>query len=92
MFCHNAAYLGARDLNVWPDDVSNDDPTQPPGTDLKVLQAIMASAYNISGGNKMIHISGFVPWAYKYVQVRVGQHFPLLLPVNIGAISCIRNR
>lgn len=56
---------------MWPDDVANDDPTQPPGTDLKVLKEIMASAYNASRGQAMIHISGFTPWAFKYVKVPV---------------------
>ncbi len=55
------------DLNVWPDDVANDDPSAPAGTDLKTLEAIMLSAYRKTNGTTMIHVGGFTPWAFKYV-------------------------
>lgn len=33
------------DLSPWPDEAPIDDPTQPLGTDLKTLQAILLAAY-----------------------------------------------
>ena len=46
----------------FPDQAPNDDPTQPVGTDLKTLQAVLLSAYQQTQGNQMLHIGGFTPW------------------------------
>ena len=54
------------DLHVWPEEIPVDDPQQKPGTDLNTLKALLLSAYNKGGNRDMIHIGGFVPWAYKY--------------------------
>lgn len=54
------------DLNVWEEESPVDDPGQRPGTDLKTFQALMLSAYNQAGKDRMIHIGGFTPWALKY--------------------------
>lgn len=54
------------DLNVWDDETPVDDPGQPPGTDAATLQAILRAAYDRFGGNGIIHVAGFVPWAFKY--------------------------
>jgi hypothetical protein len=56
------------DLDIWADEEPVDDPTQPLGTDLKVMQAIALAAYKQTNGNRMIHVGGFTPWAYKYVK------------------------
>ncbi len=54
------------DLNVWDDEKPVDDLHQPFGTDLDTLKALLLSAYQQGGKEKMIHIGGFTPWAYKY--------------------------
>jgi len=53
------------DLSNWGDEAPQDDSGQPVGTDLETFRAILLSAYNRSQG-KMIHVSGFTPWAFKY--------------------------
>ena len=54
------------DLHVWGDEAPVDDPGQAPGTDLATLKELLLSAYQHGGREKMIHIGGFVPWAWKY--------------------------
>ncbi|MHB8972966.1 MAG: GxGYxYP domain-containing protein [Pirellulaceae bacterium] len=54
------------DLNVWDDEVCVDDPGQRPGTDVSTLKELLHAAYARFQGNGVIHIAGFVPWAYKY--------------------------
>jgi hypothetical protein len=54
------------DLHVWPDEAPNDDPGQRPGTDLETLKAMLLSAYRQGGKERMIHVGGFTPWAFKY--------------------------
>ncbi len=66
----NADYIIANrglifDLDVWDDQKPNDDPNANRiGIDYETLNSIMGTAYN---PNVMIHIIGFVPWAFKYV-------------------------
>ena len=56
------------DLNVWPDDISNDAPDAPrPGLDYEMLNALMLASYQMTGGKTMIQVAGFVPWAFKYI-------------------------
>ena len=54
------------DLHVWPEETPIDDPLQKPGTDRETLKELLLSAYQQSGEDPIIHIGGFVPWAYKY--------------------------
>ncbi len=54
------------DLLPWDDETPVDDPSQPKGTDQATLRAILKSAWLQTGGRKMIHVGGFVPWAWKY--------------------------
>ncbi|MCL6598921.1 MAG: DEAD/DEAH box helicase family protein, partial [Alicyclobacillus macrosporangiidus] len=66
----NHDYIVARkgfvcDLDVWPDEAPRDDPDQKPGLDREVFKEILLSCYNRANG-KMIHVSGFTPWAIKY--------------------------
>jgi hypothetical protein len=53
------------DLGMWEEESPVDDPAQPPGADVRVLRGILRSMYDHAGG-KIIHIGGFVPWAWKY--------------------------
>ncbi len=54
------------DLNVWDDEPCVDDPTQRPGTDVATLKELLHAAYERFQGDGVIHVAGFVPWAYKY--------------------------
>jgi len=54
------------DLSNWGDEAPVDDPHQPLGTDLRTLQSLLRSAYEHAGKDRMIHIGGFTPWAFKY--------------------------
>lgn len=55
------------DLNVWADETPNDDPEQAMGTDRLVLEVILRSCYDLTGGEKMITVGGFTPSVFKYV-------------------------
>lgn len=57
------------DLDVWDDEAPRDDPDQRHGLDLETLREILLSCYNANKG-KMIHFSGFTPWAMKYTDHR----------------------
>ncbi len=54
------------DLNVWTDETPVDDRGQKPGTDRATLMELLHSAYRHGGRERMIHLGGFTPWAYKY--------------------------
>ncbi len=54
------------DLNVWDDETPVDDRSQKNGTDADTLRDLLRAAYDQFEGNGMIHVAGFVPWAYKY--------------------------
>jgi hypothetical protein len=60
------------DLDVWGDEAPNDEPNQPLGSDLAAFRELLQAAYNQTAGNAMIHIGGFTPWAYKYVDAKHG--------------------
>lgn len=53
------------DLHPWDDEPPNDDPDQPLGADYNTLCSILRSAYEQNSG-EVIHVGGFVPWAWKY--------------------------
>lgn len=54
------------DLGVWDDETVIDDRNQPKGADAATLRKLLRAVYDLSNGQTMIHIAGFVPWAYKY--------------------------
>ncbi len=60
------------DLGVWEDEGCVDEPGQAPGTDVMVLKELLRAAYDRLEGAAMIHVAGFVPWAYKYTNHRGG--------------------
>jgi hypothetical protein len=62
------------DLSPWDDEAPIDSLTQPPDAERKTLEAILRSAHKATGGGKMIHIGGFVPWAWKYTRRSGGKH------------------
>jgi hypothetical protein len=55
------------DLSVWTDEAPVDEPGQPLGADAAAFRYILAAAYESTGGESMITVHGFTPWAYKYV-------------------------
>jgi hypothetical protein len=57
------------DLDPWDDEVPVDDPGQPVGEDSRTMQGLLKTAYERNGG-AMIHVGGFVPWAWKYTNFR----------------------
>lgn len=57
------------DLHVWDDEAPRDDSDQRPGLDRETLCEILLSCYKRNEG-KMIHFSGFTPWAIKYTDHR----------------------
>lgn len=74
-FISNRAFF--FDLSPWADEAPNDDPTQPVGTDRKVLQSILLELYRRTHGQEMIKIGGFPPWPFKYTTVTGGKHPPV---------------
>ena len=54
------------DLGPWADERPIDDSRQPLGADLSTMKALLLSAYEQAGKERMIHVGGFTPWAYKY--------------------------
>jgi len=57
------------DLHVYADEAPRDDPNQRLGLDLEVLEEILGALAKANKG-KMIHFSGFTPWAMKYTDHR----------------------
>ena len=63
------------DLSPWADEKPNDDPGQPLGTDRRMLESLLGSAYRQTEGKSIIHIGGFPPWPHKYTShAGSGQH------------------
>ncbi len=58
------------DLGVWDEEAPVDDPQQRPGTDPTTLRRLLRAAYDRFRGNGVIHVAGFVPWAFKYTDHR----------------------
>lgn len=81
------------DLNTWDDEVPVDDKTQPLGTDLRTLKALLLSAYEQGGRDRMIHIGGFTPWAYKYTNhgAAGGKHEGVPTEWEFGKLSSAYN-
>jgi hypothetical protein len=81
------------DLGIWADEAPIDDPGQRMGTDLETLKALLLSAYHRGGRERMIHIGGFVPWAYKYTNHgrAGGRHAPVPSEWEYGKIISAYN-
>ena len=77
------------DLSPWDDEKPQDDPDQPLGADTRTLTAILRTAYNQTLGRSMIHVGGFVPWAWKYTRTAGGGHGDVATEWRYAAIlSC----
>jgi len=77
------------DLSPWDDEAPQDDAKQRLGTDARTLTALLRSAYDQTHGKRMIHVGGFVPWAWKYTQTAGGRHGDVATEWRYAAIlSC----
>jgi hypothetical protein len=63
------------DLSPWPDELPNDDPSQPLGADAAMLKTIVEAAEMQAGGG-LIKIWGYIPWYEKYSSTVGGRHHP----------------
>jgi len=81
------------DLGIWGDELPVDDPSQPLGTDVETLKELLLSAYHHGGRDAMVHIGGFVPWAYKYTShgTAGGRHAPVPTEWEYGKIISAYN-
>ena len=79
------------DLAPWGDEVPNDDSGQPLGTDLDTLKNLLLGAYNNRSEDKMLHIGGFVPWAYKYTTESGCSHDPVSSEWEYGKVISAYN-
>jgi len=79
------------DLSPWGDEIPNDDTGQPLGTDLETLKALLLSAYHNRPKDKMLHIGGFVPWAYKYTTESACSHDPVSSEWEYGKVISAYN-
>jgi len=79
------------DLSPWGDELPNDDSSQPKGADLETLKVLLLSAYNNRPKDKMLHIGGFVPWAYKYTTESECSHDPVSSEWEYGKVISAYN-
>ena len=81
------------DLHVWGDETPIDDRDQEVGTDLETFKELLLSAYHHGGREQMIHIGGFVPWAYKYTNhgSAGGGHAPVASEWEYGKVISAYN-
>ena len=68
------------DLSPWGDEAATDTPSETAGADLAMLQEILGELNRVNGGQRICHIGGFAPWAYKYTNAAGvgGKHNPVL--------------
>lgn len=67
------------DLSPWDDEVPNDDPGQPMGTDARTLVEFLGAVSRQNRDKKMIHVGGFILWNTKYTDYGKtgGKHDPV---------------
>lgn len=75
----NHDYFVARrafffDLLPWADEPATDDQGQALGTDLATLKLVLAAVARRNAGQRLVHVGGFTPWAFKYTDVVGGKH------------------
>ncbi len=67
------------ELSPWDDEVPNDDPTQPLGTDLNTYKTILNACNQQTRQTAMIKFCGFPFFPYKYSTEVGGLHHPVAL-------------
>jgi hypothetical protein len=65
------------ELSPWGDEIPNDDPGQPLGTDLKTYKKILHACNKQTGQKKMIKGCGFYNIDFKYNSIVGGKHDPV---------------
>jgi len=65
------------ELSPWGDEIPNDDPTQPLGTDLNTYKAILDACNTQTRKTAMIKFCGFPNIGYKYTTMAGGTHDPV---------------
>ena len=88
-FISNKAFF--FDLSPWGDETPIDDQNQPVGSDLETLKSLLLGAYQNRNEKEMLHIGGFVPWAYKYTTESDGKHDPVSSEWEYGKIISAYN-
>ena len=62
------------ELSPWADEIPNDDPGQPLGTDYNTFIAILDACNHNNNYSEMIKFCGFTNWVYKYTDYVGGKH------------------
>lgn len=65
----------AFDLNPWPGDISNDEPSQPAGVDYETFTSLLSTAWSKLNEEKLIKVYGYVNWWHKYSDKNPGPGF-----------------
>lgn len=65
------------ELSPWGDEIPNDDPGQPLGTDLETYKKILHACNEQTGQKKMIKGCGFYNIDFKYNSIVGGKHDPV---------------
>ncbi len=65
------------ELSPWGNEIPNDDPGQPLGTDLNTFRYLLDVCNQQNNYSKMIKFCGFPNWAYKYTTEVGGSHEPV---------------
>ncbi len=84
------------DLFCFDDEAPSDDPTQPVGCDLRMMNRILTEQYNKTNGQKMTTVCGFNPWHIKYTtHGGHGKHEPVesewRLSEILSAYNCVKD-
>ncbi len=75
----NHDYFVARrsfffDLSPWDDEPVTDEPNAPIGADVATLKLLLGKVAARNAGRRMVHVGGFIPWAFKYTRHAAGKH------------------
>ncbi|MBQ3708234.1 MAG: hypothetical protein II889_10045 [Clostridia bacterium] len=100
-FVPNMDYACAKrafvfDLFAFDDEAPCDDPGQAPGCDLATMKRILLTAYEKSGGERILTVCGFNPWHLKYTtHGGRGSHEPVeaewRLTEIFSAYNCVKD-
>jgi hypothetical protein len=79
------------ELSPWGDEIPNDDPAQPIGTDLATFKEILNSCNQHTGYNKAIKFCGFINWDQKYTDYVGGNHSPVATEWELARVLSAYN-
>ncbi len=78
------------DLDPFPDDIPNDDPTQSRGTDYQTLCKIFEQQYQNNNG-KFSQMTGFTPFVHKYTDAVGGRYDAVMSEFQIVEVASAHN-